>query len=1172
MAIPMSLHDLALTFRPARVAGGFTIVCLSLACTVSPDRETLAGLRNREPDLEEARIDHGIDQAMDGYRKFLEEAPKSSLTPEAMRRLADLKLEKEYGSLGPKPSRAATAPESQAATASGLSRPESASAHSPSTSERPKEVELVESDSDFEQRTLGTDRLAYEDEGGDTDRPGAAAASAGGPLEAIALYDEILESYPNYPHNDRVLYQKARAFDELGRVDDAIEVAALLVDRYPDSRHLDEIQFRRGEYFFTRKKFIDAEGAYSAIVSHGVSSDYYELALYKLGWTFYKQMLLEEALASYIRLLDHKVAAGIDFDHIEDEADEQRIADTYRVTSLCFSDLGGAEAITSFFNIQGRRSYEDRVYRQLGEFYLEKLRYHDAATAYETFVDLYPVHRVAPHFSMRVVEIYEAGDFPRLVLEAKKSFAVDYGLRSAYWEHVDVNEAGDVRDYLKQNIRDLANHYHALYQATTEVEERPAHLDESAHWYREYLASFPNDAETAGIHYQFADLLLENESFGAAATEYERIAYDYPQHEQSAAAGYAAVFAHRKHYEGAPESHQAPIRREVIASSLRFVDAFPDHEHASPVLAAATDDLYELKDYPAAIANGHRLIESYPASSPEILRGAWTAIAHASFDSSAFKPAEQAYTRVLELTPADDDSTQEITENLAASIYKQAEESSAKEDHRAAADHFLRIAEVAPNSEIRPLAEYDAAAALVSLEDWGGASEVLEAFRSTHPDHELNHEATRQVAYVYREAGDVSRAASEYERVAAEAQDLDLRRESLLVAGELYEEAGELPNALNAYGTFVTNFTHPIEPAVVTRFKMAEIHSKMGNEPARRSEFERIVEIYANAGDERTPAVRTLAGRSALRLSEDIYESFADIELTQPFDASLRHKRQTMQSALSTFEGLIDYGVSQVTAAATFYMAEIYGEFSRALLESERPTDLSAAALLDYEDVLEEEAFPFEEKTIAIHEKNLELMSTGVFNEWVEKSLDRLAIMMPGRYAKHEISTGPLESIDSYAYRKPFLPTASPGLANQPELAAPSESEVADLGASEVEDPPEPTITEPTEVGVADPSEPAAVATNEPALAAPSEPELAETSEPATAAPTESGMAEPSVDQEIVDSQALAAAEEPEPSEEASPEDEPMPAAMAAPALSEEDDMTSLVEMDGDSDEVPDLE
>jgi hypothetical protein len=68
------------------------------ACAGNPDGHTLAELQNDEPDMTEVRVENGLDQAMLGYRKYLEEAPESSLTPEAMRRLADLKLEKSTGS------------------------------------------------------------------------------------------------------------------------------------------------------------------------------------------------------------------------------------------------------------------------------------------------------------------------------------------------------------------------------------------------------------------------------------------------------------------------------------------------------------------------------------------------------------------------------------------------------------------------------------------------------------------------------------------------------------------------------------------------------------------------------------------------------------------------------------------------------------------------------------------------------------------------------------------------------------------------------------------------------------------------------------------------------------------------------------------------------------------
>jgi len=109
-----------------------------------------------------------------------------------------------------------------------------------------------------------------------------------------------------------------------------------------------------------------------------------------------------------------------------------------------------------------------------------------------------------------------------------------------------------------------------------------------------------------------------------------------------------------------------------------------------------------------------------------------------------------------------------------------------------------------------------------------------------------------------------------------------------------------------------------------------------------------------------------------------------------------------------------------VTAAATFYMAETYFDFSRSLKESERPADVKGANLEKFEADLDEAAFPFEEKAIKVHEKNMEMLHAGVFNAWTEKSLSRLAELMPGRYAKSEMSSGFIGAIDRYVYRSPL--------------------------------------------------------------------------------------------------------------------------------------------------------
>jgi hypothetical protein len=139
---------------------------------------------------------------------------------------------------------------------------------------------------------------------------------------------------------------------------------------------------------------------------------------------------------------------------------------------------------------------------------------------------------------------FHQGGFPKLVLESKREFASKYGLKAEYWRHFKPEESPEVLAYLKTNLKDLATHYHAEYQGAQERREARK-LSRGARWYGDYLESFPTDADSPPINYQLADLLLENKDFGEAAKQYERTAYGYTPHLQSAAAGYAAVYAYR---------------------------------------------------------------------------------------------------------------------------------------------------------------------------------------------------------------------------------------------------------------------------------------------------------------------------------------------------------------------------------------------------------------------------------------------------------------------------------------------------------------------------------------------------------------------------------------------------------------------------------------------------
>jgi len=513
----------------------------------------------------------------------------------------------------------------------------------------------------------------------------------------------------------------------------------------------------------------------------------------------------------------------------------------------------------------------------------------------------------------------------------------------------------------------------------------------------------PEEKQAPKLNNQLAGLLLEHKDFLDAATEYERTAYNYPTHEDSSSAGYAAVFSYREYLKVVNQSQRNIIKREVIRSSLKFAEYFPTHKHAAVVLVAAVDDLYALEDYERAIIYGRRVIKVYPQADKKLIRSSWMVVAHASFDITNYKDAEDAYVQTLALTDKKDKSYNKLTENLAASVYKQGEQARKLGDHKLAAEHFLRVAKVAPNSKIRPTAEYDAAASLMLLKQWGAVATVLEGFRKLYPDNKLNKDITKKLAVVYKEDGKYLKSAVEFERIEKEnPDDKALRREALNQAAELYVKAEEKNKALLVYTKMVDYFPTPIEDAIEVRQKMADIYLAQSEHKQYIYQLKQIVAGDSVAGKGRTARTKFLAANAALILAEPELEAFKKVALVKPFKKNLKKKKKRMRSAIDTYSKLVEYQVGDVTAAATYYIAEIYYEFSVSLLESERPSNLNDEELEQYELVIEEQAYPFEEKAIGVHEKNMELLDVGIYNKWIDKSIVKLSTLLPARYGKTE--------------------------------------------------------------------------------------------------------------------------------------------------------------------------
>ena len=836
---------------------------------------------------------------------------------------------------------------------------------------------------------------------------------------AVARYQDYLKAYPNDPGNDRVLYQLARAQEQTGDLETALKTLDRMVLEFPRTLYRDEANFRRGELLFTTRNYAKAEGAFTSVLDSGNDNPFQERSLYMQGWSRYKLSRYDDALASFFGVLDRSITTperrGTVDEGLDDLPDLTRserelLDDTFGVMSLSLQNLQGAESIAPFITTGQRRAYEYRVYQQLGELFIRQGRTKDAADTFGSFVRRFPLHAQAPFLQARVIDIYEGAGFAALALDAKKDYVSRYGATSEFrranapgWERA--------QPLVKTHLAELARHYHASAQKS----KATADYQEAVRWYRSYLDAFPRDPDAAQNNFLLAELLFEDARYPEAATEYEQTAYRYPRHEKDADAGYAALLAYAAEDKRAAPAEKPRLQRAAVDSALRFGDTFKGDARVGAVLTNAAEKLYALRDGDAAARVATRVLAIEPPVAPALRRVAWTVAANTAFERNEHDRAERGYAEVLALLPEKDPARAEITERLAASVYKQGEAARSAGQAREAVGHFTRVATLAPQSAVRATAQYDAAAALIGLKDWDGATRSLEDFRQRYPNHPLQGEVGAKLAVAYVEKGQWAQAAGEFERVATTSTDSKLARDALWQAAELHDKAAEKgasrAPAAKAYTLYLQKYPQPLSPALEARFRLAKIAKADGN-AKRELELMKDIYVYDQAGGAaRTDRTRFLGASAALAMAEPVFNEYRKVALVEPLARQLKLKKTKLEDTLKAYAVAADYGVADVTTAATYQTAALYQDFGRALLASQRPKKLSKVELEQYNVLLEEQAFPFEEKATDLHELNARRTAEGLYDPWVQKSFAALRELRPLRYGKTEHSEGVVDAI-----------------------------------------------------------------------------------------------------------------------------------------------------------------
>lgn len=821
---------------------------------------------------------------------------------------------------------------------------------------------------------------------------------------AIAGYRRVLDEYPGHVNNDRVLYQLARAHQLVDEAEPAIAALRQLGTDYPQSARAADAYFRAGELLFARARFDEAAPSYAGLLALGPDAPYHDYAQYKYAWSLYKQSDYARAASVFLAILDRDLPPGTLQDAesalagvARDKAERAR--ESLRIAALSFAALGGGPALSAHYAQAATASrMETLVFAALGSALLDKDRYTDAAGTYAAFVERHPTHVRAPEFQTLAINALRRGGFGEEAMRAQETYVARYAPDAAYWtgRERDTTVLAEVRTHLDQ----LARFHQARAQQTVDLAPRQAGYLLAAGWYQRTLSLFPDDARAAGTHFLYADTLLDGGKVSEAARQYEHAAYGIPAHGRAPVAALAAVQAWQRLIRETQGAARAEAQRASIAASLKLADTFPAHPQRAQVLMAAAEDQYELGDLDPAAATSERVLLAQPT--PELRRGALGVIADSRYAQKRYAEAETAYQQLVQLQTTAPEQRLKSIEQLASSIYRQAETARDAGDLRLAANHFARIATVTPNASIRAAADYDAASALFTLEDWTRAAPALEAFRARHVDHRLLPDADKKLALAYEKSGQPARGADTLTRIALrESETPETRRVAAWSAAELYAQASLPDQNRRALMYYVATYPQPLDAAMLGRQRLADLALAQHDRATQRHWLDQIVSADA-VGGTRSDATRRIAAQAQLEIGRMDAALARSLAIAAPLDQSMARRRAATEVSVQALERAAAYGYADVTSAATYELAAVYADLGRALMESERPAKLTGEALEQYGLLIEEQAYPFEEKAIRAHEINLARLRSGLWNDDIRRSVTALGELSPGKYGKQE--------------------------------------------------------------------------------------------------------------------------------------------------------------------------
>ncbi|MBI5235313.1 MAG: tetratricopeptide repeat protein [Deltaproteobacteria bacterium] len=790
-------------------------------------------------------------------------------------------------------------------------------------------------------------------------------------------FQYLLAAHPHLKGADALHYLIGYALYESAQQGEAAAWFENVVKKYPRSQFALEASFRLGEIYFETGQMGEAAESYKRIIVAGPGL-YHEKALYKLGWVYYKTENLEKSVDAFTKMLDMERSAAAAWKGGSGLAPE---AISGAVMSLAhFKD---ADTAVEFIRALGPRDYSPRLLALLGEAFADAARYEHASKAYKTLVDMFPDYEELPLIYKLMASLSARAGNIDAALKTSAEMLAMFNTTAPWYKKTYPKGAEKIDAVVIEASAWAFKQYHKNGREKSDM----AALKTAIDGYTLFLASYPSVPSVGEMRLLLAEAYFDSKMYAEAAVEYEKAAA-LGKDDKKGEMFYSAMLAVEIVFYGPGKDKQASIE-----TCDRILKTYPIELAQSGKLEKAiykTAEMYgadkqfdKARDRLSPLLKDKKNIAAYQKSAELYLaEGNLTAAA------------------ALYVSLVENSKLSEYKEVLTKLRFRIAEDSLNRGALAEAIERFHEAHKTAPGSKTGELSLARAAQIAIRLKKprdiEASVKRIVEAYPGTEWRFTLLAEAGRSF-----EAVDAASAGRFYE-LASNAAPKPSEAAKLLFAAGVFYESASLNNgngsdeAEAAYKRYLLLDNIPTDKALEAAYRLGSLQLKMG----KKSDGMKTLKKLAVA-DDRSTTGRQYPARAKLILLRDAHNDYLKIALTQPFEETFERKNALLDKLLKDYAEIAEANVPELLPEVFYYMGQSFENFKDAILLSERPSELAKDELEEYNFLLEEKAYTYDEQAVKAYENSLYAgRDQRIYTESLQKSLERLAFLKPAIYKR----------------------------------------------------------------------------------------------------------------------------------------------------------------------------